>query len=157
MTGSGKSSTSVFWVVLRPSDKGRVRIPPDFAWFFGIRRAFFYLLDTRGHVENPHVVCYQKIHGLGPYTQDGNEYFTYELTSVLKSRKAQNGVIDQTPRQFDMSINEFIRIPRVRASGPLPRGLDENTINKVAFFVDNSIVNRCPKNTLVISGVRLQP
>jgi hypothetical protein len=85
--------------------------------------------------------------------QDGGEYFTYELASVVKSRK---GTIGRTPKQFDIPIDEFQRVRRVRASGPLPRGLDENTLNKVVFFVDNAIVRQCPKNTLLIRGVRLE-
>jgi hypothetical protein len=89
--------------------------------------------------------------------RDRSEHFTYELASILNSTKAKNGIIDGTPRQFDMPVNEFVRIPRVSAIAPLPRGLNENTIDKIVFFVDNAIVNRCPQNTLVISGVRLQP
>ncbi|HLB90310.1 MAG TPA: hypothetical protein VJK29_21815 [Terriglobales bacterium] len=83
----------------------------------------------------------------------GSEYFTYELASVKKARK---GLIDGSWRQFELFVNEFQRIPRVRNSGPLPQGLNENTINKVAFFVDNTIVEQCPKNTLFIRGVSLQ-
>jgi len=84
---------------------------------------------------------------------DGTEYFTYELASL----RAKKGLIDGSWRAFELYVNEFTRVPRVRNSAPLPHDLNENTINKVVFFVDNTIVKQCPQNTLVIRGVSLQP
>jgi hypothetical protein len=83
----------------------------------------------------------------------GTEYFTYELASL----KAKKGTIDGSWRPFELYITEFQRVERVRNSAPLPLGLGENTINKVVFFVDSTIVKQCPQNTLLIRGITLQP
>jgi len=85
--------------------------------------------------------------------ENETEYFTYELASL----KAKKGTIDGSWRQFEIPISELVRVPRVRNSAPLPHGLDENTINKIVFFVDNTIVSRCSRNTLRIRDVSFQP
>ncbi|MFZ1084026.1 MAG: hypothetical protein WAN35_03560 [Terracidiphilus sp.] len=84
---------------------------------------------------------------------DKREYFTYELPSLKKKVR----IIDGSWRQYEIPISELERVPRANAIGPLPFGLDENTLNKVVFFVNNPIVSQCPRNTLRIKEIRLQP
>jgi hypothetical protein len=84
--------------------------------------------------------------------RDGAEDFTYELNSLKRARQV---TIGKDWEGFEIGFNEFR--PLYPQTGPLPPDLNENTINKVAFFVDNDIAKRCPKNTLLIRDISLQP
>lgn len=81
-------------------------------------------------------------------TQD-RERVTYELPSLNTYLKGKKNIIDfwQT---FTIDIGDFVM---KRVEPPLPRGVDENTINKIVFFVNSEIVENCPEGTLWLRDI----
>lgn len=88
-----------------------------------------------------------------PTDNDKKEYFTYELTSL---NSLGQHAVDGKMHQYKVPVSRLKLVHHVQTPGPLPYALDEHTINKVVFFVDNEIVRKCPSNTLRIRDVSLQ-
>jgi len=85
--------------------------------------------------------------------RDSTEHFTYEIDSISNSK----GTIDVNWKRFEIYLSEFQRMPRTHSRAPLPPSVDENTINKIVFFVDNGIAAKCPENTILIRDINFLP
>jgi hypothetical protein len=85
--------------------------------------------------------------------RSGTENFRYELRSLVQAK----GRIEHKWNRFEIYISEFERRKGTQVNLPLPPNLDENTINKIVFFIDNDIGRQCPKNTIRIRDISLEP
>lgn len=79
-----------------------------------------------------------------PNATGDRERVTYEIPS-LKSYYNGKRSVDGNWQNFSIGIGDFTQ---TRVETPLPQGVDENTINKVVFFVNLNIIKNCPKATL---------
>lgn len=81
-------------------------------------------------------------------TQD-REKVAYELSSLnsyLDNKKSISNNYDY----YVIDVSDF---DMKRIEPPLPDGIDENTINKIVFFINGNIVNSCSKATIWIKDI----
>ncbi len=86
-----------------------------------------------------------------PLAQGDRERVTYELPSLKPYNKASSP-LNESWQTFTIDISEF---KQKRFEPPLPDGIEENSINKIVFFVTKDIVKNCPKATLWFRDVTL--
>ena len=74
-----------------------------------------------------------------PKELDDKELVTYEISSLRKYYRGKQE-FDETWQTFSIDINDF---KRKRYEPPFPKWIDENTINKIVFFVNTKTVKNC--------------
>jgi hypothetical protein len=84
-----------------------------------------------------------------PKTTGDRELISYEIKSLSKFVS-----ISDEWRSVDIPLSAF---QQVRYEPPFPEGLDENTINKIVFFVDNDIAQKCKQATFWFSEIDFRP
>ncbi len=83
----------------------------------------------------------------------GQELATYEIESLAKYFNGRE-YLDGNWKRFDFYIPDFKQV--WVTAGPTA-GIDQNTLNKVAFFVNEAISQRCATGTIWIKDVALLP
>jgi len=83
----------------------------------------------------------------------GRELVTYEIGSLVGYFKGKYNP-DGNWKRFDIYIPDLKQV--WITSGPTP-GIDQNTLNKVAFFVNDTTSRRCTKGTVWIKNVAMLP
>jgi hypothetical protein len=84
-----------------------------------------------------------------PKATGDRELISYEIQSLAKY-----GPIKNEWQTFEIPVNAF---QQVRYEPPFPEGLNENTINKIVFFVNNQIVEQCREATFWFSDIVFRP
>jgi hypothetical protein len=83
----------------------------------------------------------------------GRELATYEIRSLVGYFTGKY-TPDGNWKHFDVYIPDLKQV--WITSGPTP-GIDQNTLNKVAFFVNDTTSRRCSKGTIWIKNVAMLP
>jgi len=83
-----------------------------------------------------------------PRLSQDREMSAYEIESLRNY-----GTVDGSWHSFEVPLSDF---KQVRNEPPFPPGLDENTINKIVFFVDSRIGQRAAKATLWFSDIKFE-
>jgi|GEM_PF-6825263 len=84
-----------------------------------------------------------------PKATGDREMIAYEIDSLAKY-----GALGDTWTKFELPTSAF---KQVRYEPPFPAGLDENTINKIVFFIDNRIAERRHNATVWVSDIEFRP
>lgn len=83
----------------------------------------------------------------------GRELMTYQLAS-LNSYLKGNQALDGSWRRFDVYIPD---LKQTSIAAVPTYGIDQDTLNKVVFFVNDAIVTKCGRGTIWIKNVILSP
>ena len=86
-----------------------------------------------------------------PKDAQDREKVTYELPS-LNSYLDNKKSISNNYEYYAIDIGDF---KMTRIEPPLPDGIDENTINKIVFFINSDIVHSCSEATIWIKEITL--
>lgn len=80
-----------------------------------------------------------------PKATKDRELIAYECNSLRRY-----SAIDETWRHFDIPLGDF---RQARYQPPFPPNLDENSINKIVFFIGTHTSDQCPAATVWIGDV----
>lgn len=81
-----------------------------------------------------------------PKATGDREIVSYEVSSLAKY-----STLSAEWQSYSIPLNAF---QQIRFEPPFPERIDENTINKIVFFVDNTIGDKCPRATFSISNIK---
>lgn len=84
-----------------------------------------------------------------PKATGDKELIAYEIASLAKY-----GPVGAEWRTFEIPLGDF---NMVRYEPPFPTDVDENTINKIVFFVDNRIAEQCKQAAFHFSEICFRP
>jgi hypothetical protein len=81
------------------------------------------------------------------------ELATYEIKSLVDYSKSKYNP-EKNWKRFELYVPD---LKQVWVNSVPTRGLDQNTINKVVFFIDNATARHCSKGTIWLKNVTLRP